>query len=346
MIPMSGKRAARAALLLVVSPLACQHSRIPKQELPAAPIAIYYRTPEQSRRHAQAADRDQQAEHGAKAVPGIARLDALTSLMRGVLGLAGAADDPARGRLALLDPRSGKVSVVAEALRGSVPLDWSADHTRLLFAQVIGDAVQLFELYRARETVRQLTRGPLSHVQGCYGPEGRIVAVETEADGAETRSRLVESAPRGAPPFEPISEGPADYSPTCAPAGGGVAFVRAASTAAAQEIWIAPPSRELPARRLTRGREPRFDASGEWIVFSAPLRSGWQLWRMRPDGSARAPLGSSRRAAASPTLSPDDRLVAYVSSEEPSHRYLYVRRFDGSGDRILYAHSDVEYPVW
>jgi Tol biopolymer transport system component len=46
-----------------------------------------------------------------------------------------------------------------------------------------------------------------------------------------------------------------------------------------------------------------------------------------------------------PTISPDGRLVAYVA--EIDHRQqLYLRRFDGSGDRVLFANGDGAFPVW
>jgi hypothetical protein len=52
------------------------------------------------------------------------------------------------------------------------------------------------------------------------------------------------------------------------------------------------------------------------------------------------------RHEARPAVSPDGRLVAYVAGETRPRRHLYVRRFDGSGDRILFADGDGEYPVW
>jgi Tol biopolymer transport system component len=46
-----------------------------------------------------------------------------------------------------------------------------------------------------------------------------------------------------------------------------------------------------------------------------------------------------------PAISPDGRLVVYVS--ELAHRQqLYLRRFDGTGDRILFANGDGANPVW
>ena len=66
---------------------------------------------------------------------------------------------------------------------------------------------------------------------------------------------------------------------------------------------------------------------------------------MRPDGSARKGLGNSVLRARSPAISPDGKHVAYVSNDDGLDR-LYVRRMDGSGDRILLEEGAVAFPAW
>jgi hypothetical protein len=102
---------------------------------------------------------------------------------------------------------------------------------------------------------------------------------------------------------------------------------------------------EAQPRRLGPGREPRFCGDGEWIVYSAPVKRGRKLWRVRPDGTGRAPIGRGVLDEGTPACSPDGTLVTYGVTEEHFDR-LYVRRFDGSGDRILYADGGASYPVW
>ena len=98
-------------------------------------------------------------------------------------------------------------------------------------------------------------------------------------------------------------------------------------------------------RRLGRGRDAVFSPDGKWIVFSGQGTKGWRLQRMRPDGSARKVLGDSALNARWPAVSPDGRHIAYVSDEDGFDR-LYLRRMDGSGDRILLADGAVAFPVW
>ncbi len=237
------------------------------------------------------------------------------------------------------------MTVVGAALRGSIPLAWSADRQRLLFAQPDGADVQLWELRRGADTVRRVTRGPLAHTQGCYGPDGRIVVVEVDVRAKPRRSWVAVSAEGGRGPFAPISAGPSDHSPTCTPHGGAVAYVRE-GRGGREQIWLSQLFSAAGSRPLASGRQPRFSPAGDWIAFVAPVGGVWRVWRMRPDGTARAPIGRGVREESNPAISPDGRFVAYVAAEAEFRRQLYLRRFDGSGERILFADGDGDFPVW
>lgn len=345
--------AAGAAALLG----ACATGGVPVAEIPDAPIAIRYRTPEEARHRAEAYE-DRQRDHSpAAAAGGITRvgetaalhtdLGTFESYLGDVLGRRD--EDPRRyaGRLALLDPRTREVHVVQGALRGAIPLDWSADRTRLLYAQPEphGSDVQLWELRLADRSVRPVTYGPPLHSQGCYGPDGRIVALAVDTRSDPARSWVTVSQTGGRGPYVRLSEGPADFGPACSPDGSVLAFARADAQHRLR-ILVRSPLVAGPTRPLVPGRDPRFSADGEWIVYAAPHARETRLFRVRPDGSGRAPIGAGRRSESSPATSPDDRLVVYVAAEKAPRRHLYLRRFDGSGDRILFADGDGEFPVW
>jgi hypothetical protein len=251
------------------------------------------------------------------------------------------------GRLALLDPRSGDVALVEGALRGAVPQAWSRDRRALLFAQPTAPAsrdVQIFEWSAAERTVRRVTVGPPIHSQACYGPDARIAVTAVELSGSSATSRIRISQPGGRGPFADLSAGPADHSPTCASDGSAVAFARGRDPAHS-EIWLAAAPFGAAPRVLAPGRDPRFADTGRWIVYTAASGRAERLFRIRADGSGRAPIGSGGSGEGWPTASPDGKLVAYVASEASGSRLL-VRRFDGSGDRILLASGEGEHPVW
>jgi Tol biopolymer transport system component len=340
-----------AALALVVG--CASWGGVPDAELPAQPIAIYYRTPEEARARADALRRAEPQPAVAAQGPtyvGKAYLradaDAVDRLLANVFGDRGLPESHL-GRLALLDPKSGDVRFVEGALRGAVPQAWSRDRGALLFAQPTaagGGDVQIFEWSAAARTVRRVTVGPPIHSQACYGPDGRIAVAAVALGERSATSRISISGPGGRAPFADLSAGPADHTPTCAPDGSAVAFART-DASGRSAIWLAAAPFDAPARELAPGRDPRFADRGDWIVYAAQSGRASRLFRIRADGSGRAPIGSGSRDEVWPSASPDGKLVAYVASEETSRRVL-VRRFDGSGDRILLASGDGEHPVW
>lgn len=348
---------AHALAALALSLAACAGAGIRGDEIPDPPIAFNYMTQEEARKRAEswADQRNSQLEQMREQARADEKLPAQTEMhasakdLGGFLGrLLGRADDPggaSSGRLALLDPRSGRVEVLEAARRGAVPLAWSPDHVRLLFAQPGERDVQIFEYERAHGTVRPITHGPTLHTQACYGSEGRIVVAAADPTASPPLSRIELSRPGGGGPFEPLSEWGAEHSPTCAPDGDSVVWERTLPDGRS-ELRLLTSLEGGTVQTLSPGRQPRFSADGAWIVFSAAQGREWRIFRVRPDGTGRAPVGGSERSEARPSLSPDGRLVVYVASEDPPRRHLYLRRFDGSGDRILFADGDGEYPVW
>jgi len=117
----------------------------------------------------------------------------------------------------------------------------------------------------------------------------------------------------------------------------------AAPLAGAPFVW--PPRDGQGLKPLGRGRDPVFGAGGDWFVYSARVGDGWRLRRMRAAGGGRLAVGRGVRDEFEPAVSPDGRLVAYVSEDAGFDR-LFVRRVDGSGDRLLLPDGVVTRPVW
>lgn len=345
------------ALLLAVASLACQSAGIPEDEIPGDPIAFNYRTPEEARRRADAwedgqKDRQEAARKRAGADAQLptsgemrSNTDQLGDFFAKVLGRSDEAESVAPGRLALLDPRTGAVVVLEGARRGSVPLGWSPDRKRLLFAQPGDRDFQVYEYDRELGTVRPVTHAPPAHTHACYASEGRIVVGAADPRSSTPRTRIEVSRPGGGGPFTPLTEWGTEHSPACSPDGRSVVWVRD-NADGRSELRMRVLGEGTETVSLAPGRQPRFSPDGAWIVYSAPVHKEWRIWRMRPDGTGRAPIGTGQRNENRPTLSPDGRFVAYVASEAPPRRHLYLRRFDGSGDRILFADGDGENPVW
>lgn len=340
---MTRRRAAWGVLLCLLLP-SCVGGII-SQEMPEPEIALYWYDTETLRERAEAVDATQQSRSRA----GVANMEDMTGYLSNLLGGGEEAGSEASlalrypGRFAFLDPRSEEVRPLERTLTGAIPRAWSADRTRLMYSQTVKNFRQLFEYRPETGEVRQLTRGPAVHSDGCYLPDGRRVYARAEVQGERPVASIVVTQAGSAP--RPISEGPADYAPACAPDGHAVAWVMAQPRGRDVLVTRMPPL-DGEVRELGLGRSPSFSPDGQWIVFSAPVeRTRWRLFRIRPDGSGRKAIGSSSLDELQPTFSPDGRLVVYVA-DDGFHKRIYVRRFDGSGDRVLLRNGGGEFPVW
>jgi Tol biopolymer transport system component len=343
------KSAALAATALFLAGLAASGcvGAIRRDEIVDAPIAFVYYDVETTRRRSEkileAMERDSGGTVAGKK-RGVAEAKKVARFIKEAIGYRG--EDPKLlGRLALLDPRTREVSVVEGARKGAVPQDWSADHKRLLFTQIVhNDRPQLFELDVATGQIGSLTRGREAHPEGCYGPNGSIVytSVDTLSGRGEARIML----------YDPLEKHPRQisrvgyaYYPTCAPDGSEVAYSTVPLSGGAQRIVIQSLEPGAEPRVLTSGKEPAFSADGSLIAFSAKRKGEWALWRIRPDGKGRTSLGYGGFDEHRPNLSPDNKHVLYVADTTLNQR-LFLRRIDGSGDRIFFEGGDGDRPIW
>jgi Tol biopolymer transport system component len=335
-------------LMLVV--LGCQAPGVAREEIPEAPIAFIFHPEDEARRRAEAyAKRRTTDGPSGFEIFTVVHLNSFRAYLEEVFGSRD--NDEFAGRLSLLNPRSRRVTVLESARKGAIPLAWSPDRDRLLFAQWDLGKLQLFEFERDSRLVSQVTGGPDHHPQGCYGPGGRLIAVVAkQAESTEARSgreklisRIAVMGPSDA--VELISLGPMDGEPACSPDGTAVVYVRLFPDARS-EIWIHSFAGQEPARAIAQGREPSFSPDGEWIVYSRVVGKTLALWRIRRDGTGRTRLGRGSGADEyGPAVSPNGSLVVYESVFRNRYR-LFVRRFDGTGDSVLFSDGDGTHAVW
>ncbi len=332
----------------------CAFGGVPSGELPESPIAVAYLTHEQSQRRADMlADRDRAGLPGAEAArrqelqdrDGVAPIEDVQGLMENVLG---SFRDPSipTGRLALLYPRSGRVERVESVRRAAVPHAWSQDGTRLVFSQLEDRLYQLYEYNRETGEVRRLTDGPRTHPAGCYLGDGRFAFMALDLKSLTPDSRIWLTEPGGARSrAKPISDGPFDEAPACAPDGSALAWT-ATDQRGRRTLMVRSPPAEGPTRALGPGRDPAFSGDSRWLVYSAPYQRKSRIWRIRPDGTGRVRIGGGALMESQPAISRDGQYVVYLAGDHPDRLRLYVRRFDGTGERILLANGVGEHPVW
>jgi Tol biopolymer transport system component len=315
------------------------------KDLPSEPLALVHRTREESERRAERLARATEPPRVLFAWEQHIDLEVL----RDYLGLGQSAEGQRAdvlGRMALLDARTGDVERLAFFPRGARPLCWSRDHRRLLYMAALPGASlqQIFEYDRESGDLRPIARGPYHYLGASYGPDGRFAVARLDPrEGAGARARVFVTRPggRGA---RPVTPGPVDSWPIWSPDGSLVLY-SSVDESGNQVIRSVEPLSGGEPRFVARGIEPAFSPDGEWLVYTTRRRGRWAIWRVRPDGSGKHPIGSSTANERDPTVSPDGRFIVYVAEEE-EHQRLMVRSLDGSGNRRLVGDGDGLLPVW
>jgi Tol biopolymer transport system component len=326
-----------------VATAACAHPGFDHADLPEAPIAITYRTPAEAERVAELRRRAAQERVDGK-------LTVRLQQMGDMLGMGRSASERAAdlvGRLALVDPRSQTVTIAEFSQRGSTPLSWSEGHERLLFLSHPPRGSQVFEVALGSGEVRMVTHGE-EHLDASYGPGGRLafsrVTGEPREKGGPGGVRIFVWEP-GSGAAQPVTPGPRDLRPRWSP-DGRILVYEGVGSDGLWTIFAMDPMEPGEPRALARGgRYPVFTPDGEWVVYTARTRDGPRIWRMRPDGSGKLPVGSSPYDEHDPAVSPDGRFVAFVSMQDDRAR-LVVRRLEGGGDRRIQLDGDAIRPTW
>lgn len=314
-------------------------------ELPADPIAVTYWEPEEARRRAELLQQQEEQQQRGQKV-GVAEVEDIGRLLGAHEERGSLARYP--GRLSFVDPRTAEVRAVPQVPPGAVPLGWSDDHDRLLFLSNHRGGIRVFEYTRSSQEVRQVSVGREPFLYASYGRGRQVALMAIETVGSRQYERVYVTNPEGGAPRVVFEDRHAE-SIRLSPDGRTLLYVRRRAVGSdrperASEL-VSLDLETGQERDLGPGREPSFSPTGDWIVYSAPTRDGWRLRRMRPDGSARSPVTSGIRDETLPAVSPDGRFVAYVGETGGLDR-LFVRRIDGSGDRILLDAGAVFAPVW
>ena len=333
-----------AAVLLVAAGCASGLGGIDLKQLPAAPVSILHRDEALALKRLDAL-RDLEKRGTPSNKEGVVRVETLDAMFGGT-------PDAQRllhelyGHLALFDPRSGAVTPVEGAPPGAKPLAWSPDRGKLLLSGRFRELVQLFVWDRESGGIEIVTSGPAEHPMGCLGAAGRIVAVEARRVAGRYEGRLLATPPGSAIGLRPATKGPSDVLPGCAPSAPLVAYVTADEDGV---LTIAVLDLDAPGtapRLVARGTDPVFTPDGAWIVYAAIGKQGKRLWRVRPDGTGRTPVGGGTEDESNPAVSPDGAYVAYIAKDDEDRERLRVRRFDGTGDRPFLTEGDADSPVW
>jgi Tol biopolymer transport system component len=323
--------------------LGCASGGVALEALPAEPIAFVYRTVEETQRMVDEAEA--RANAARAGTSGENRFDVQLDGLERLTGLHTDQDRlrDLQGRVALFVAPERRLAMADALPRGARPVEWSSDR-RLMFSWERSGPYHLYEWDSGSGEVRQLTSGPESQVSGCYGPNGALAYSQAERVDGQSVARIWVRRPGEAP--RRLTAGPLDVLPRWAPSGERIVYTADDGQGGGQLRWVDPTGGASGS--LGPGRAARYSPDGQWIVYSARTTVGWRLRRMRPDGSGKRALGTSRYEETAPAFSPDGRFVVFAgtpSDASPVSR-LFVRSLDGGSDRQLEFAGSGLLPVW
>jgi hypothetical protein len=315
-------------LLLALLQGACGGGAIPRDELPAEPIAFIQQTPTEG---------------------SLSLAD-----LREALRIENPGDpESLRPRLetvlSLLVPSTGEVRPVPDARPGDLPLDWSPDGSRLLVGKSAAGTrrLELFSWNRHSGAWSRIVRdvavsggslgdGPVRIAWGARilqarGAWSHGVRLVTDADGV-----IELAAARGG------------LDPDVARDGRSVLFVRPPQRADGEGVILLAESGAGEARPLGRGAQPRFSRDGRWIAFTRRRGENSDVWLMRADGSARRAITDSALYDEEyPSVSPDGAYVVYASARGArGESQLFLARLVDRREIQLTHRGQNTRPVW
>jgi Tol biopolymer transport system component len=233
------------------------------------------------------------------------------------------------------------VSLVLTAAAGAAP---AARNGQLLYLRPLGGNAppynRLFVAAPDGGGARDITPAGILDVQGAaWSRDGRRIAISAIAVG-DLDPEIFVVAADGSQLRRLTNNHLSDRQPTWSPDGRRIAFASARTGLFQIYSMRADGSRQ---RRLSQQAEdcetPAWSPNGRWIVFSCEL-GYWKLVRMRADGSGeRRLLPGYPLTEASPTWTPDGRIVFARGARTARGRGVFSVRADGTGLRRLRANG-------
>ena len=184
---------------------------------------------------------------------------------------------------------------------------WSPDGTRIVFSGKRGGSSSDLWIVNADGTgLAKLAGGATEERNPEWSPDGLRIAFGKETnDGFDLF--VVNADGTGE---QRLTSGKAyESDPDWSPDGTTIAYERSAPGSFRSEVWLMSASGG-GQRRLTPGEEPSWSPDGTMLYLSGPEGTDDELFSIRPDGSGRARLTTSRGGDFSPQLQPAGVTVA------------------------------------
>lgn len=205
---------------------------------------------------------------------------------------------------------------------------WSWVDNSILVAVIIEYPTQLYRLQIPQGHFEKISHQDWVHTFPSAGPDRDFIVYQVYDD--DNREHIYRMLRNGQEPTKLFEDA---YHPSLSPDGEWIAFISQGE--ASNGLWRMRPDGSH-AEQLTNGNlqinhfasrdgHPTWSPDSEWIVFSA----GWNLYRIRADGSAMFQITDGGQDDIAPVWSPDGEWIAFARSENGSYD-IYRIRPDGS----------------
>jgi TolB protein len=263
-------------------------------------------------------------------------------------------------RLETMNVFDGKRKVIRESKGRFEAPNWMPDGKRLLFNE--NGSIYTISVLGGETT--KINTGVANRNNNDHGIsfDGKMLAISHHRDGLPGGGSTVYVLPVGGGEPKMITDKTPSYWHGWAPNGKEVVYVaqRDGKVYDIYKINInGGPEIQLTQNKGTHVDGPEYSPDGKWIYYNGNQSGSMQIWRMKPDGTAKEQLTFDEYNDWFPHLSPDGKWMVFISfppdipvDSHPSFKRVMLRLMPVSGGApkvIAYLYGGqgtINVPSW
>jgi TolB protein len=243
-------------------------------------------------------------------------------------------------RLEIMGVDDGKRKVIYEAPGRIEAPNWMPDGKKLLYN---GDG-SLFTIPVEGGTPEKLNTGSVSRNNNDHviSFDGKMLAISSHREGLPGGGSTVYVLPLTGGEPKLVTEKTPSYLHGWAPSGKEVVYVAQRDGNRNYDIYKSPinggPEIKLTDNKNAHVDGPEYSPDGKYIYYNGSASGTMQVWRMKPDGSAKEQITFDEYNNWFPHLSPDGKWMVILSyppevapAAHPSYKRVMLRLMPASG---------------
>lgn len=242
-------------------------------------------------------------------------------------------------RMEIMSIEDGKRKVIHESKGRFEAPNWMPDGKKLLFNQ---DG-SLFTIPITGGELQKINTGNANRNNNDHGIsfDGKMLAISSHRDGLPGGGSTIYVLPLAGGTPKLVTEKTPSYWHGWAPNGKEVVYV-AQRDGKVYDIYKTNinggPEIQLTQNKGTHVDGPEYSPDGKYIYYNGNQSGTMQIWRMKPDGSAKEQLTFDEYNDWFPHISPDGKWIVFISfpkeipvDSHPSYKQVMLRLMPVSG---------------